>query len=81
VQDTLWTVSRKIDTFRGAAAFRSWLYRITANTAYQKVRGRRSKRNEVSWEDAAPSFGEKGQHAEVSDNWSRRLKDRRSKPR
>ena len=39
VQDTLWTVSRKIDTFRGAAAFRSWLYRITANYAYQKVRG------------------------------------------
>jgi hypothetical protein len=27
VQDTLWTVSRKIDSFRGAAAFRSWLYR------------------------------------------------------
>ena len=75
VQDTLWTVSRKIDTFRGAAAFRSWLYRITANTAYQKVRGRRSKRNEVSWEDLALSFDEKGQHAEVPVDWSGRLKD------
>ena len=75
VQDTLWTVSRKIDTFRGAAAFGSWLYRITANTAYQKVRGRRSRRNEVSWDDLAPSFDEKGQHAEVSVDWSRRLKD------
>ena len=75
VQDTLWTVSRKIDTFRGAAAFGSWLYRITANTAYQKVRGRRSRRNEASWGDRAPSFDEKGQHAEVSVDWSRRLKD------
>jgi RNA polymerase sigma-70 factor (ECF subfamily) len=75
VQDTLWTVSRKIDSFRGAAAFGSWLYRITANTAYQKVRGRRSKRNEVSWEDLAPLFDEKGQHAEVPGDWSRRLKD------
>jgi RNA polymerase sigma-70 factor (ECF subfamily) len=75
VQDTLWTVSRKIDSFRGAAAFSSWLYRITANTAYQKVRGKRSKRNEVSWEDLAPSFDEKGQHAEVSVDWSRTLKD------
>src|SRR6266436_8818839 len=28
VQDALWTVSRKIDTFRGVAAFGSWLYRI-----------------------------------------------------
>src|SRR5580765_8891029 len=60
VQDALWTASRRIDTFRGAAAFGSWLYRITVNTANQKLRGRRSKRNEVSWEDLAPSFDDKG---------------------
>jgi RNA polymerase sigma-70 factor (ECF subfamily) len=40
VQDALWAVSRKIDTFRGAATFGSWVYRITANSAYQKLRGR-----------------------------------------
>src|SRR5882724_1028393 len=39
VQDALWTASRKIDTFRGTAAFGSWVYRITANAAYQKLRG------------------------------------------
>jgi RNA polymerase sigma-70 factor (ECF subfamily) len=70
VQDALWRASRKIDTFRGAAAFGSWLYRITANAAYEKLRGRRSKRNEVSWEDIAPSFDDKGQHAEVAVAWS-----------
>jgi RNA polymerase sigma-70 factor (ECF subfamily) len=75
VQDALWTASRKIDTFRGAAAFGSWLYRITANTAYQKLRGRRSKRNEVSWEDLAPSFDDQGKHVEVAVDWSGRLKD------
>jgi RNA polymerase sigma-70 factor, ECF subfamily len=75
VQDALWTASRKIDTFRGAAAFGSWVYRITANTAYEKLRRRRSRRNEVSWEDLAPAFDEKGQHAEVGVDWSRRLKD------
>jgi RNA polymerase sigma-70 factor, ECF subfamily len=75
VQDALWTASRRIDTFRGAAAFGTWLYRITANTANQKLRGRRSKRNEVSWEDLAPSFDDKGQHVEVAVDWSRRLKD------
>jgi RNA polymerase sigma-70 factor (ECF subfamily) len=75
VQDTLWTASRKINTFRGAAAFSSWVYRITANAAYQKLRGRRSRRNEVSWEDFAPSFDEKGQHVEVAVDWSRRLTD------
>jgi len=35
VQDAFWAVTRKIDTFRGDAAFGSWLYRITANMAYQ----------------------------------------------
>ena len=45
VQDTLMAVTRKIDTFRGAAAFGSWIYRITANAAYQKLRERRNERN------------------------------------
>jgi RNA polymerase sigma-70 factor (ECF subfamily) len=75
VQDALWTASRKIDTFRGAAAFGTWLYRIAANTANQKLRGRRSKRNEVSWEDLGPSFDDKGQHVEAVVDWSRILKD------
>jgi RNA polymerase sigma-70 factor (ECF subfamily) len=75
VQDTLWTASRKIGTFRGAAAFGSWVYRITANAAYQKLRGRRSRRNDVSWEDLAPSFDERGQHVEVAIDWPRRLTD------
>jgi RNA polymerase sigma-70 factor (ECF subfamily) len=75
VQDALWTVTRKIDTFRGAAAFGSWVYRITANAAYQKLRGRRSQRHEVSWEDLVPSFDDHGQDAEVAVDWSRRLKD------
>jgi len=75
VQDALWTVSRKIETFRGAAAFGSWVYRITANTAYEKLRRRRSKRDEVSWDDLAPSFNDKGQHTEVAVDWSGKLKD------
>jgi RNA polymerase sigma-70 factor (ECF subfamily) len=49
-QDALWAASRRIDTFKGAAAFGSWLYRIVTNTAYQKLRTRRSARNEVPWE-------------------------------
>jgi RNA polymerase sigma-70 factor (ECF subfamily) len=75
VQDALWTASRKIDTFREAAAFGSWVYRITANAAYQKLRERRSQRHEVSWDDLAPAFDEQGQHVEAAVDWSRRLKD------
>src|SRR5512134_1954156 len=58
VQDALWTAARKIDTFKGESAFGSWLYRITANTAYQKLRSRQSKRQEISWEDLLPTFDE-----------------------
>ena len=43
VQDAFWTVVRKIETFRGESAFGSWLYRIVANAAYQKLRGWRSR--------------------------------------
>src|ERR1700738_1408896 len=75
VQDALWTASRKIDTFRGTAAFGSWVYRITANAAYQKRRGRRSRRHEVPREDPFPSFDDNGQHAGVAVDWSRRLTD------
>jgi len=63
-QDTLWTVSRKIDTFRGEAAFRSWVFRIAANTAYQKLRRGRSRRSEVSWDDLAPVIDDKGKHTD-----------------
>jgi len=75
VQDALWAATRKIDTFRGAAAFGSWIYRITANAAYQKRRGRRVERNGVSWEDLGPSFDETGHHVQAGIDWSPRLQD------
>jgi RNA polymerase sigma-70 factor (ECF subfamily) len=74
-QDALWAARRKIDTFRGTSAFGSWLYRITANAAYQKLRKTGSQRHEVSWEDLVPSLDDFGQHGEVAIDWSRRLKD------
>jgi RNA polymerase sigma-70 factor (ECF subfamily) len=64
VQDVLWAAIRKIDTFREAAAFGTWLHRITFNAAYQKRRGRRSTRNMVPWDDFARSFDEQGRHVE-----------------
>ncbi len=75
VQDALWAAARKIDTFRGTAAFGSWVYRITANAAHQKRRGRRIDRNGTSWEELAPSFDETGQHVQPGLDWSPRLKD------
>ncbi|HET7876319.1 MAG TPA: RNA polymerase sigma factor [Methylomirabilota bacterium] len=75
VQDALWTVSRKIDTFKGESAFGSWLYRITANAAYQKLRSRQGKRREVSLDDLGPTFDETGHHAEPATDWSGRVEE------
>jgi len=75
VQDVFWTVVRKIDTFRGESAFGSWLYRIVANAAYQKVRGRQSRRAEVSLDDVLPLFDERGQHVAPMADWSSRVDD------
>jgi len=75
VQDALWTAARKIDTFKGESAFGSWLYRIAANAAYQKLRGRQGRRQEVSWDDLGPSFDELGRHAEPVGDWSAKVEE------
>ena len=81
VQDALWTAARKIDTFKGESAFGSWVYRITANAAYQKLRSRQGQRHEISWDDVLPAFDELGQHAEpVARLVGPRRRSRRSRP-
>jgi RNA polymerase sigma-70 factor (ECF subfamily) len=75
VQDALWTAARKVDTFKGESAFGSWLYRITANTAYQKLRGRQAKKHEVPWEDLFPTFDELGQHVDPVSDWSPKVEE------
>src|SRR5205823_14583426 len=74
VQDALWSVIRKIDTFRGDSAFGSWIYRIVANAAYQKLRSRSSRRAEIPLEDVLPTFHENG-HAAPTADWSAELED------
>jgi len=76
VQDALWTVSRKIDTFKGESAFGSWLYRIAANTAYMKLRARRGKGREIALDDVLPALDSGGVHFEPMDDWSLRVDER-----
>jgi RNA polymerase sigma-70 factor (ECF subfamily) len=74
-QDALWTVVRKIDTFRGESAFGSWLYRIVANAAYQKLRGRRGAAGDLSLDDVLPVFDAAGRHAAPLTDWSPLVED------
>jgi len=75
VQDALWTVVRRIDTFRGESAFGSWFYRIVANAAYQKLRGRQSRRKDLSLDEVMPLFDEQGRHVAPMADWSPRSED------
>ena len=75
-QDALWTVARKIHMFKGESAFGSWIYRITANAAYQKLRTRRQKSAEIAIEDVLPSLDGDGRHFEPMDDWSNRVDEK-----
>jgi len=73
-QDVLLTVVRKIQTFKGEAAFSSWLYRIAANAAYARLRSTRA-RGEVSIEPFLAVFDEEGRYAQPVVDWSHQLDD------
>jgi RNA polymerase sigma-70 factor (ECF subfamily) len=72
-QDALWAAARKIHMFKGESAFGSWIYRITANAAYQKLRTRKAKAQEIALGDVLPSLDEDGRHFEPMDDWSSRV--------
>src|SRR5260370_42309970 len=75
VQDVFWNVIRKIDTFRGDATLGSWIYRITANAAYQRRRSGSRRRNEISLDEILPSFHKDGHYADPIVDWSTELDD------
>jgi RNA polymerase sigma-70 factor, ECF subfamily len=73
VQDAFLALFRKIDTFEGRAALGTWLYRVAANAALIKRRGKRVEL-ETSLEDCMPTFladgHREGDRAWVLADWS-----------
>jgi RNA polymerase sigma-70 factor, ECF subfamily len=72
-QDSLCTAVREIHTFDGKSAFSSWIDRITARAAYQRLRARRRTVEELALDDVIPSLDGDGQHFEPMDDWSKRV--------
>jgi RNA polymerase sigma-70 factor (ECF subfamily) len=68
-QDVLLQVVRKLDTFRGEAAFPTWLHRVTVNAALAHRR-KRAVREEHRSPDPLESFLEDGHHTEPMRPWS-----------
>jgi RNA polymerase sigma-70 factor, ECF subfamily len=74
VQDALWSVVRKIDTFRGESAFGSWVYRIVSNAAYGKIRGRSKEFVNMAFDEILRPFHVEGHEGLVS-AWSSGIDD------
>ena len=67
-QNVLLQMVRKLDTFRGEAAFPTWLHRVTANAALNYRRQRAAhEENRVSDLD---QFTEEGQHRVPPRRWT-----------
>jgi len=76
VQEVFLAVYAKAKTFRGEAAFSTWLYRLTVNTALTKLR-RRKRSKEVAFDDYLPRFQEDGHHqVRPVVDWSHELEER-----
>jgi RNA polymerase sigma-70 factor (ECF subfamily) len=76
VQEVFLTLYEKAHTFRGAAAFSTWLYRVTANAALTKLR-RRKKGEDLSLDEYLPGFREDGHHlVRPVVDWSNELEER-----
>jgi RNA polymerase sigma-70 factor, ECF subfamily len=75
LQDAFWSVIRAIDTFRGDSAFGSWVYRIVANAACQKLRRRARRRDSISLEEVLPRFDEHGRFVGLIGDWSTTIDD------
>jgi RNA polymerase sigma-70 factor, ECF subfamily len=75
VQDALWTVVRRVEMFRGDSALGTWIYRITANAAYGKLRRRGRGPRAASWDDLPPAFDDEKRHLQPGDNWSEKGDD------
>jgi RNA polymerase sigma-70 factor (ECF subfamily) len=67
VQDVFLSLFRKIDTFEGRSALGTWIYRMAANAALLRRRGKRHEL-EVKLEDVLPTFREDG-HREGDRAW------------
>jgi RNA polymerase sigma-70 factor (ECF subfamily) len=76
VQETLLSVWRKLDGFKGESQFSSWLYRVTSNAALMRLRTQR-RHPEVSTEELEPGFLDTraigtADLGSVGENWARR---------
>lgn len=70
LQDVFWRVLENIGSFRGDSRLSTWIYRIAANTALLKVRGRPKHQHVPLEEELGPAMTEDGMIAERIVDWT-----------
>jgi RNA polymerase sigma-70 factor (ECF subfamily) len=77
VQETFLSAFQHLDTFRGDAAFGSWVHRIAANQALMRLRHQRVADHHTRELQGQPEFNERGSLAEYPESdWSRRADEK-----
>src|SRR6516162_4649602 len=69
-QDVLLQVVRKLPTFRGEAAFSTWLYRVAVNAALA-YRRKRAVREEHRVSESVEDFDADGNHRAPVRRWAK----------
>ncbi len=64
LQDVFITIYKKADSFQGKAKFSSWLYRITCNASFMKLR-KNKQEQAIAMDDLAPFLQEKAINGEI----------------
>ncbi len=73
-QEVFLRVCNKINTFLGKAAFSSWVYRITLNVSFMKLKSRK-KIKQIPLDNIFPKYQEDGFHAGHVNDWSMKTDD------
>ncbi len=73
-QEVFLRVCNKINTFLGKSAFSSWVYRITLNVSFMRLKNQK-KIQQIPLDNILPEYQEDGFHVGVVNDWSMKTDD------
>lgn len=73
-QEVFLRVCNKINTFLGKSAFSSWVYRITLNVSFMRLKSQK-KIQQIPLDNILPKYQEDGFHVGAVNDWSMKTDD------
>ncbi len=69
LQEACLSVFKHIKSFKGQSSLSTWIYRITANAALMRLRGRKKDERSVPIDDYLPQFDDTGHRVAALPDW------------